>query len=136
MIRPICKDTMLLARKARPAAAEDAAIAADLRDTLAANRDACVGMAANMIGQPVAVIAVAAGPMILTMLNPQITAKAGPFEAEEGCLSLNGVRRTTRYRQITVRYQDEQLRWHEQRYTGWTAQIIQHECDHLQGILI
>ena len=136
MIRPICKDTMLLARKAEPATALDLPIAMDLADTLRANANRCVGMAANMIGVPKRIICVSVGPMVLTMLNPVIVKKSGAYEAEEGCLSLAGVRKTTRYQTIEVEWQDASFRKMRTRYEGWTAQIIQHEVDHLEGILI
>ena len=136
MIRPICKDTMLLARKADPAKALDLPIAMDLADTLRANADRCVGMAANMIGVPKRIICVSVGPMVLTMLNPVIVKKSGAYEAEEDCLSLAGVRKTTRYQTIEVEWQDASFRKMHTRYEGWTAQIIQHEVDHLEGILI
>lgn len=136
MIRPICKDTMLLARKAEPATALDLPIAMDLADTLRANANHCVGMAANMIGVPKRIICVSVGPMVLTMLNPVIVKKSGAYEAEEGCLSLAGVRKTIRYQTIEVEWQDASFRKMRTRYEGWTAQIIQHEVDHLEGILI
>ena len=136
MIRPICKDTMLLARKAEPATALDLPIAMDLADTLRANANRCVGMAANMIGVCKRIICVSVGPMVLTMLNPVIVKKSGAYEAEEGCLSLAGVRKTTRYQTIEVEWQDASFRKTRTRYEGWTAQIIQHEVDHLEGILI
>ena len=136
MIRPICKDTMLLARKAEPATALDLPIALDLADTLRANAERCVGMAANMIGVPKRIICVAVGPMVLTMFNPVIVKKSGAYEAEEGCLSMAGVRKTTRYNVIEVEWQDASFRKMRTRYEGWTAQIIQHEVDHLEGILI
>ena len=136
MIKPINRNTFFLALKSEPATAADLPIAKDLRDTLAAHRDECVGMAANMIGSNKRIIIVSLGIFDLVMLNPEIVKKAGAFEAEEGCLSLNGTRKTTRYQKITVRYQDEQMKLHTQDFTGWPAQIIQHECDHLEGILI
>ena len=136
MIRPIVHDTIVLSRKSDPATAADLTVAKDLRDTLAAHRDGCVGMAANMIGFNKRIIIVSLGMFDMVMFNPVIVKKAGAFETEEGCLSLTGVRKTTRYQKITVRYQDEQLKSHTQEFTGWTAQIIQHECDHLEGILI
>ena len=136
MIKPIIHDTFFLSRKSEPATAADLAIAKDLRDTLAAHRDGCVGMAANMIGYSKRIIIVSLGMFDMVMLNPEIMKKSGLFETEEGCLSLSGVRKTTRYQKITVRYQDEQMKSHTQVFTGWTAQIIQHECDHLEGILI
>ena len=136
MIKPITHDTFLLSRKSEPATAADLAIARDLRDTLAAHRSECVGMAANMIGSSKRIIIVAVGMFDMVMLNPVIVKKSGAFETEEGCLSLSGVRKTTRYEKITVKYQDERMKPHTQEFTGWTAQIIQHECDHLEGILI
>ena len=136
MIKPIVHDTFFLSRRSEPATADDLQIAKDLRDTLAAHRGGCVGMAANMIGYGKRIIIVSLGMLDMVMLNPVITAKSGPYDTEEGCLSLTGVRGTKRYQKITVRYQDEQMRQHTQEFTGWTAQIIQHECDHLEGILI
>lgn len=127
---------LFLRRKAEPATKADLAVAQDLRDTLRAHRDECVGMAANMIGSAKAIIIVAMGPIDLVMLNPEITAKSGAFETEEGCLSLTGVRKTERYQKITIRYQDESFQEHTQDFTGYIAEIIQHECDHLKGILI
>ena len=131
MIKPIIHDTFFLSQKSDPAAAADLSIAKDLRDT-----SECVGMAANMIGYSKRIIIVSFGMFDMVMLNPVIVKKSGAFETEEGCLSLTGVRKTTRYQKITVRYQDEQMKSHTQEYNGWTAQIIQHECDHLDGILI
>jgi len=136
MIKPIIHDTFFLSQKSDPAAAADLPIVKDLRDTLAAHRSECVGMAANMIGYSKRIIIVSFGMFDMVMLNPVIVKKSGTFETEEGCLSLTGVRKTTRYQKITVRYQDEQMKSHTQEYNGWTAQIIQHECDHLDGILI
>ncbi len=136
MIKPIIHDTFFLSQKSDPAVAADLPIAKDLRDTLAAHRSECVGMAANMIGYSKRIIIVSFGMFDMVMLNPVIVKKSGVFETEEGCLSLTGVRKTTRYQKITVRYQDEQMKSHTQEYNGWTAQIIQHECDHLDGILI
>ena len=108
----------------------------DLLDTLKANSAICVGLAANMIGVPKAIIAISIGPMMMAMLNPVITDKKGRFEIEEGCLSLPGVRKTERYETITVEYQDMNMKKHKQTFQGFTAQIIQHEVDHLFGILI
>ena len=105
-------------------------------DTLAANRDRCVGMAANMIGVRKRVIIVAVGPTAIVMYNPVIVKKDTPYETEEGCLSLTGVRKTTRYQNIEVEYLDSGWKPRRQKYTGWTAQIIQHEVDHLEGIVI
>ena len=110
MIKPIIHDTFFLSQKYDPAAAADLPIAKDLRDTLAAHRSECVGMAANMIGYSKRIIIVSFGMFDMVMLNPVIVKKSGVFETEEGCLSLTGVRKTTRYQKITVRYQDEQIR--------------------------
>ena len=136
MIKPVCRDVFLLAQPSAPATSADLPVAVDLADTLRANADRCVGMAANMIGQLKRIIAVSVGPMVLLMLNPEIVKKSGPYEAEEGCLSLAGVRKTTRYETIEVVYQDMQLKKQRATYTGFTAQIIQHEVDHLNGVLI
>ena len=136
MVRTIIKDQFFLAQKSEPATREDLYLARDLQDTLAANRDRCVGMAANMIGVRKRVIIVHMGISDVVMFNPRITRKQGPYETEEGCLSLPGERETIRYESITVEYTD--AAWKKQRstFSGWTAQIIQHECDHLEGILI
>ena len=136
MIRPIEKDPFFLGRKSRPATAEDLPIVRDLLDTLTAHREGCVGMAANMIGQAVRIIAFDNEGSYMVMLNPEIIKCSDPYEAEEGCLSLPGVRKTKRYRSIKVRYQNEQMQTRLKTFTGWTAQIIQHEIDHCNGILI
>ena len=136
MVRPIMKDPVFLARKAEPATAADAAVARDLLDTLRAHLDGCVGMAANMIGENKRIIAFCVGPVQTVMLNPRILRKTGEYQAEEGCLSLPGTRPATRYREIHVAFQDERMRPHEAAYSGFTAQIIQHEIDHCEGILI
>ena len=136
MIREICKDEAFLAQKAEPATADDLGIAQDLLDTLVAHKDGCVGMAANMIGVRKRIIAVMAGKTVLVMLNPVITDRQIPFAAQEGCLSLDGERPCLRYQQILMEYQDEQLQRHVQRFSGFTAQVIQHEVDHLEGIII
>lgn len=136
MIKPIMKDAMFLRLKSEPAGRADLQIAYDLEDTLHAHRDECVGMAANMIGSRKRMIIVSLGVMDLVMLNPQITAKSGPYETEEGCLSLPGTRKTTRYQKITVRFQDTDLKWQTREFAGMPAEIIQHECDHLEGVLI
>ena len=136
MIRPIVKDIMFLSRRSEPAVLSDLQIAKDLQDTLAAHRESCVGMAANMIGYSKDIIIVSLGFADLVMLNPEITRQSGPYETEEGCLSLNGVRKTRRYQRITVKYQDMQMKEHTQEFSGRTAQIIQHEIDHCNGILI
>lgn len=136
MIQPIIHDPILLARKSIPAGKEDLQTALDLLDTLAAHKDECVGMAANMIGSKKRIIIVATGFADMIMINPVIIEKSEPYETEEGCLSLPGVRKTTRYNRITVKYQDKKFTEHTQKFSGYIAQIIQHECDHLEGILI
>ena len=136
MVRSIMKDQFFLAQKSEPATREDLYLAQDLQDTLAAKRDRCVGMAANMIGVRKRAIIVHMGISNVVMFNPKITRKEGPYETEEGCLSLPGERETTRFETITVEYTDTD--WKKQRgtFSGWAAQIIQHDCDHLEGSLI
>ena len=136
MERRIVKDPILLARRSRDATAEDLDIARDLLDTLRAHRDGCVGMAANMIGICKRVIVFDDGGELRTMFNPELVRASGVYEAEEGCLSLSGTRKAKRYRSIKVRYQNEAMQTRLQTFTGWTAQIIQHEIDHCNGILI
>ncbi|MBR0477783.1 MAG: peptide deformylase [Solobacterium sp.] len=136
MIRPIVKDVFFLRQKSVPAAEQDLSIGMDLQDTLSAHREHCAGMAANMIGIRKRVIIVTVGMMNLVMFNPVIVKKDTPYEAEEGCLSLPGTRKATRYRNIEVEYLDSRWQKHRQKYSGYTAQIIQHEVDHLSGILI
>ena len=136
MEKPIVKDPIFLARKSAPATGEDLEAARDLLDTLAAHRDGCVGMAANMIGVAKRIIVFSDEGRCTTMFNPEIVNRAGPYEAEEGCLSLSGTRKTKRYRSIKVRYQNERFQLRLKTYTGFTAQIIQHEIDHCDGILI
>lgn len=136
MVRDIIHDTIFLGQKSEPATEADKSTAQDLLDTLKANSERCVGMAANMIGVRKNIIAVSLGPINLVMFNPVITRKSKPYETEEGCLSLDGVRKTTRYQEIEVVYQDMKLKKHRQSFSGFAAQIIQHECDHLEGILI
>ena len=136
MIQEIVKDPIFLARKSRAATAEDLPLARDLLETLQAHREACVGMAANMIGQAVQIIAFDNEGSYLAMLNPEIVKCSGLYETEEGCLSLEGVRKTKRFRSIKVQYQTEQMQLRLKSFTGWTAQIIQHEIDHCNGILI
>lgn len=136
MIRPIMKDIFFLRQKAEPAGKEDLQVVQDLLDTLKANEAGCVGMAANMIGVNKRIIAVNMGFVNVAMLNPVIVKKSGAYETEEGCLSLAGVRKTTRYENIEVEFQDLSFRKQRQKYSGWTAQIIQHEIDHCEGILI
>ena len=136
MIRSIVRDTFFLSRKAEAATKADLPLAKDMQDTLAANADRCVGMAGNMIGVRKRVIIVHMDGENVVMFNPVITAKVGPYEAEEGCLSLPGTRKTTRYESVEVEYRD--VRWNKRKgkFSGFTAQIIQHEVDHLEGILI
>lgn len=136
MIRPIVKDVFFLGQKSEPATRQDLPVGQDLMDTLRANQDRCVGMAANMIGVRKKVIIVNMGIMNVVMYNPVIVKKDTPFETEEGCLSLTGVRRTTRYQNIEVEYLDGSWKKQRRKYSDWTAQIIQHECDHLEGIII
>ena len=136
MIRPIVKMPVLLSAPSVDATPLDAAVGQDLLDTLAAHAGECVGLAANMIGVNKAIIVFDSDGTPLEMFNPVILKKSGAFETEEGCLSLSGVRKTTRYQEIEVEYQDLNFIKKRQKFTGWTAQIIQHECDHLQGILI
>lgn len=137
MVRPIVHDIMFLSRKSAPANRSDLQTAQDLADTLRAHSHECVGMAANMIGVSKRIIAVAAGPGILVMINPVITAYSKEqYETEEGCLSLTGVRKTKRYESVTVEYCDMQLQKRRGTFTGFTAQIIQHEIDHCSGIII
>ena len=137
MVRELIHDPIFLARKAAPATREDLDTARDLLDTLDAHRETCVGMAANMIGVAKRIIAVNEDGKLLLMLNPQILKAAGEYETEEGCLSLlGGPRKTKRYEKIKVQYQTEAFQTRIKTYTGWTAQIIQHEVDHCNGILI
>ena len=137
MVKPIVHDPLLLARKSTPATADDLPTAQDLLDTLAAHKEECVGMAANMIGVTKNIIVFDCNGSYMVMLNPEIIAKSEEYETEEGCLSLlGGPRKTRRFRKIKVRYQNTALQTRLKTFTGWTAQIIQHEIDHCQGILI
>lgn len=136
MIQPIMKDVFFLQQKSEPATEADRQVIVDLLDTLRANAAGCVGMAANMIGVRKRIIAVNLGLMNLAMVNPEIVSKKRPYTAEEGCLSLVGVRKTTRYEEIEVVYLDQNFKPQKQKFTGWTAQIIQHEVDHCEGIII
>ena len=137
MIRPLIHDPILLARKSAPAGREDLQTAQDLLDTLAAHKETCVGMAANMIGITKCIIAFDCGGSYLLMLNPEIISASGEYETEESCLSLlGGPRKTKRFQKIKVRWQNENLQTRMKVFTGWTAQIIQHEVDHCNGILI
>ena len=136
MVREICRDEAFLAQKAEDATPEDLPVAADLLETLEHHRAGCVGMAANMIGVNKRIIAFDNEGARMVMFNPEIIKKSGPYEAEEGCLSLTGTRRARRWRSIKVRWQNEQFQERIKTFTGWTAQIIQHEIDHCDGIII
>ena len=136
MVREICKDEAFLAQKAEPATAEDFSVAQDLLDTLAAHKEGCVGMAANMIGVNKRIIAFDNEGEYMVMFNPVIVRQSGMYEAEEGCLSLTGTRRTKRFQTIKVQWQNEKFQTRLKTFTGWTAEIIQHEIDHCEGILI
>lgn len=136
MIKPIMRDVFFLNQKSEPATKADQPLVQDLLDTLKANQERCVGMAANMIGVKKRMIVVNMGILNMVMINPVIIKKSGPYETEEGCLSLTGMRKTTRYEDIEVEFFDSIWRKQRQKYTGWIAQIIQHECDHLEGIII
>ena len=137
MVKELVHDPLLLARKSADAVKEDLPIAQDLLDTLAFHKDTCVGMAANMIGVQKRIIAFDCEGKYMVMLNPEIIASSGPYETEESCLSLlGGPRKCTRFQKIKVRYRNEALQVRLKTFTGWTAQIIQHEIDHCNGILI
>ena len=136
MIREICKDETFLVQKAAPATADDLATAQDLLDTLTAHKDGCVGMAANMIGVCKRIIAFDNEGTYMVMFNPVIVKQSGAYEAQEGCLSLTGVRKTKRFQSIKVQWQNEKFQTRIKTFTGWTAEIIQHEIDHCEGILI
>ena len=136
MIKQVVKDVIFLGQRSDEATKADLSVADDLRDTLAANREHCVGMAANMIGVRKRIIIANMGMGDIVMFNPVITKKDSPYETEESCLSLIGTRKTTRYKNIEVEYTDQQWNRKKQTYTGFIAQIIQHECDHLEGIII
>ena len=136
MIKPIVKDVFFLGQKSTPSTKDDIQVAKDLQDTLAANRDICVGMAANMIGYKKRTIIVSMGILDLVMNNPVILSKSDAYETEEGCLSLVGVRKTTRYKEIEVEYEDINFVKKTQKFSGFVAQIVQHEMDHLEGTVI
>ncbi|AIQ46074.1 peptide deformylase [Paenibacillus sp. FSL R7-0273] len=136
MIRPICKDMIILSQKSVPATKEDLQVLDDLLDTLRANAERCVGLAANMIGVNKRIIAFSIGPVHVGMINPVITKRSGAYEAEEGCLSLEGVRPATRYKSIEVAFLDRNFKQQKQVFSDFTAQIIQHEVDHCEGIII
>ena len=136
MVREICKDEAFLAQKAEPATADDLSVAQDLLDTLAAHKEGCVGMAANMIGVNKRIIVFDNEGEYTLMFNPVIVRKSGPYEAQEGCLSLTGTRKTKRFQTIKVQWQNEKFQTRLKTFTGWTAEIIQHEIDHCEGIII
>ena len=136
MIREIMRDEMFLSQKAEPATLEDLPVAQDLLDTLVANKERCVGMAANMIGVNKRIIVFDNEGTYMVMFNPEIIKQSGPYQAEEGCLSLEGARPAKRWQSIKVRYQNEKFQERFKTFTGWTAQIIQHEVDHCEGIII
>ena len=136
MVREIMKDEAFLAEASEKATAEDADTARDLLETLEAHKAGCVGMAANMIGVRRRIIALDNEGSYMVMFNPEIVKKSGAYEAEEGCLSLTGTRKTRRWQSIKVQYQNEKMQIRLKTFTGWTAQIIQHEIDHCEGIII
>jgi len=136
MIKPIMRDMMFLSQPSVAATPADKQVITDLVDTLNAHLDGCVGMAANMIGVQKRIIVVRMGPVSVPMVNPVIVSKAGEYDAEEGCLSLLGVRKCKRWRDIEVSYQDASFLPRRQKYSGWIAQIIQHEIDHCNGVII
>ncbi len=136
MVREIMTDTAFLAQKAEPATPEDIFVAQDLLETLEAHKDGCVGMAANMIGINKRIIAFDNEGKYMVMFNPEIIKKSGPYQIQEGCLSLPGTRTTKRWKSIKVQYQTEAFQTRYKSFTGWTAQIIQHEIDHCEGVLI
>ena len=136
MVCEICKDERFLAQKAEPATADDLAVARDLLDTLTAHRDGCVGMAANMIGVNRRIIAFDNEGALMVMFNPVIVRQSGAYAAEEGCLSLTGTRKTKRFQTIKLQWQNEKFQTRIKTFTGFTAEIIQHEIDHCEGVLI
>ncbi len=136
MVRDIMKDEAFLSQKAEPATPDDLHIAQDLLDTLTAHKSGCVGMAANMIGVSKRLIVFDNEGKYMVMFNPEIIKKSRPYEVQEGCLSLTGTRKAKRWQSIKVQYQNEQFQVRFKTFTGWTAQIIQHEIDHCEGIII
>ena len=136
MVQEIMRDEAFLSQKAEPASLEDLPVVQDLLDTLTAHKTGCVGMAANMIGVNKRIIIFDNEGKYMVMFNPEIVKKSGPYEAEEGCLSLTGTRKAKRWKSIKVQYQNEQFQTRFKTFTGWTAQIIQHEIDHCEGVLI
>ncbi len=136
MVCEICKDEAFLAQKAEPATANDLGVAQDLLDTLIAHKDGCVGMAANMIGINKRIIVFDNEGEYMVMFNPVIVKQSGPYKAEEGCLSLTGTRKAKRFQTIKVQWQNEKFQTRLKTFTGWTAEIIQHEIDHCEGIIV
>ena len=136
MVKSIVKDILFLGQKSIPSTPEDKQVAQDLKDTLAAHQEECVGMAANMIGYKKRTIIVSMGFINMIMHNPVMISRSGEYDTEEGCLSLTGTRPCKRYKEIEVRYQDENFVEKTQKFSGFTAQIIQHEMEHLEGIII
>ena len=136
MVRDIMHSETFLAQKAEPATQDDLNVAQDLLDTLTSHKDSCVGMAANMIGVNKRIIVFDNEGTYMVMFNPEIVKKSGPYEAEEGCLSLSGIRKARRWKSIKVQYQNEKFQVRFKTFIGWTAQIIQHEIAHCEGILI
>ena len=136
MVRDICKDVFFLTQKSEAATMDDLGTARDLLDTLAAHKDGCVGMAANMIGVNKRIIAFDNEGEYMVMFNPVIVRQSSAYEAEEGCLSLTGTRKTRRFQVIKVQWQNEKFQTRCKTFTGWTAEIIQHEIDHCEGVLI
>ncbi|MGL4107533.1 peptide deformylase [Clostridium sp. LP20] len=136
MIRPVVKDIVFLGQKSEPATKDDLEVINDLVDTLRANLEYCVGLAANMIGVRKCILVFSVGNIIIPMVNPIILRKEKAYETEESCLSLTGIRKTTRYETIEVEYLDRNFKKDKERFTGFTAQIIQHEIDHFEGIII
>ncbi len=136
MVKPIVKDTIFLSGKSDKATEVDRQVIVDLVDTLRAHADECAGMAANMIGVRKRIIAINTDLLIIVMNNPVITKKSGPYDTEEECLSLEGSRKTTRFKNIEVEYEDINFNKRKERFAGWIAEIIQHEIDHCDGIII
>ncbi|MBW9171240.1 peptide deformylase [Clostridium estertheticum] len=136
MVKSIMKDIFFLNQKSELATKADVQVIQDLLDTLKANKEGCVGMAANMIGVKKRIIVISMGDMNVPMINPVIVNKSGQYETEEGCLSLIGVRKTKTFKEIEVEYFDSEFKKRRGKYSGWIAQIIQHEVDHCDGIII
>ena len=136
MIRPINRDILSLGIRSEKATKLDVNVITDLKDTLAAHSLECVGMAANMIGERKRIIIVSVGISNMIMVNPEIVSKSKPFQTEEGCLSLDGVRKTERFKEIEVEFEDESFKKQRRKFSGFTAQIIQHEIDHCNGVII